>query len=57
MFLIVYVLQFFMLPFLLREGFLPTIVANSIYAAAFIQYHYITFLGYNGGNELQFLRV
>lgn len=51
MFLIVYVLQYFLLPYLLQAGFLPVLLSNTIYAAAFIHYHYITFLGYNGDSS------
>lgn len=53
LFLILYVLQYFLLPFLLTEGFLPTLVSNSLYCVAFCYYHYITFLGYSA---LPFLR-
>jgi hypothetical protein len=52
LFLILYVLQYFLLPFLLTEGFLPTLVSNSLYCVAFCYYHYITFLGYSGENVL-----
>jgi hypothetical protein len=48
LFLILYVLQYFLLPFLLTDGFLPILVSNSLYAVAFCYYHYITFLGYSG---------
>ena len=48
LFLILYVLQYFLLPFLVADGFLPILVSNTLYAIAFIYYHYITFLGYSG---------
>jgi len=46
-FLILYVLQYFCLPFLLSESFLATLFANSLYAFAFGYYLHLTFLGYN----------
>mmetsp|Transcript_30601 Transcript_30601/g.98534 ORF Transcript_30601/g.98534 Transcript_30601/m.98534 type:complete len:88 (+) Transcript_30601:85-348(+) len=41
-----YVLQFFLLPILLKGGFFATLVSNSLFLFAFGYYHYITFLGY-----------
>jgi hypothetical protein len=48
LFVVLYVLQFFLLPLVLGSGFLSTIIANSMYAFAFSYYFYVTFLGYNG---------
>ena len=48
LFLILYVVQYFLLPVLLTDGFLPLLLSNSLYAIAFCYYHYITFLGYSG---------
>ncbi|KAH3760813.1 hypothetical protein Pelo_7377C [Pelomyxa schiedti] len=45
-FLVVHVLQFFLLPLLVSRSFLSTILANSIYAFGYLYYLYITFLGY-----------
>ena len=53
LFLLLYVLQFLLLPVLLRGGLVATLLSNSLYAAAFAAYHYLTFLGYS---ELPFLR-
>ena len=47
LFLMVYVLQFFLLPFLLNGGILATLVSNTLFLAAAAYYHYITFLGYS----------
>uniref|UniRef100_A0A7S0NED4 UNC-50 family protein n=1 Tax=Hanusia phi TaxID=3032 RepID=A0A7S0NED4_9CRYP len=46
LFLMLYVLQFFLLPILLKGGFFATLVSNSLFLLAFGYYHYITFLGY-----------
>ena len=46
-------MQYFLIPFLLKDGFLSLLVANTLYAVAFAQYYYITFLGYSA---LPFLR-
>ena len=53
MLLLLHVGQYLLLPLLLREGLLPMLVSNTLYAAAFGVYHYLTFLGYS---ELPFLR-
>ena len=53
LFLLLYVLQFLLLPLLLRDGHLATLLSNTLYLAAFSAYHYLTFLGYS---ELPFLR-
>lgn len=41
-----YVVQFFLLPLLMRDGFVPLLIGNALYAAAACQYWYITFAGY-----------
>jgi hypothetical protein len=41
-----YVLQFLLLPLIMRDGFLAALVGNAVYAAAFAQYWYISFAGY-----------
>jgi len=46
-FLILYVLQYFAIPIILKDTFFALIVANTAYAVAVIYYHYIYFLGYN----------
>ncbi len=48
MFVLLFVAQFFLAPLLLSPDFLATVLANTLYAAAFAYYHYITFLGYSG---------
>ena len=53
LFLLLYVLQFLLLPLLLQPGFVSTLLSNSLYGGAFSVYHYIAFLGYS---ELPFLR-
>eukprot|EP00823_Brevimastigomonas_motovehiculus_P000164 TRINITY_DN10277_c0_g1_i1.p1 TRINITY_DN10277_c0_g1~~TRINITY_DN10277_c0_g1_i1.p1 ORF type:complete len:240 (-),score=20.21 TRINITY_DN10277_c0_g1_i1:52-771(-) len=45
-FLLLFVVQFFLSPLLLRMDLLATIFANSLYAFAFSYYYYISFLGY-----------
>lgn len=53
LFLLLYVLQYMLLPILLRPGMLASLLSNTLYAGAFSVYHYLTFLGYS---ELPFLR-
>ena len=53
MLLLLHVGQYLLLPLLLREGILPMLVSNTLYAGAFGVYHYLTFLGYS---ELPFVR-
>jgi hypothetical protein len=43
-----YVGQYALLPLLLRDGFLPALAANALYACAAAHYVYITFSGYLG---------
>lgn len=47
MFLLLYVLQFFLSPVLLGQGFLPALLANVLYGVGLSYYHYINFLGYS----------
>eukprot|EP00762_Andalucia_godoyi_P002743 ANDGO_04546.mRNA.1 Protein unc-50 homolog len=47
------VLQLFLLPFLLHEGFLARVLSNTIYLAAYAYYFYITWAGFV---ELPFLQ-
>lgn len=46
LFSLLYVVQFFFLPFILGVGLMPYIVSNTLFALAFIWYFYITHLGY-----------
>lgn len=46
-FILLYVIQYFIMLILLRDGFLSCFLANSLYSLAFSYYFYITFLGYN----------
>ena len=39
--------QFVLTPVLLRRGFIPSLLSNALYAAAFSYYHYLSFLGYS----------
>lgn len=45
-FVVLYGLQFFLLPLVLGEGLIPLLVANTLYAVAISWYWYITHLGY-----------
>ena len=45
-FVLLFALQYFLLPFLLTPHFLSTLAANTLYAAALAAYLYTTFLGY-----------
>jgi len=47
LFVLLYVVQYFILLAILRDGFVYTLLANGLYAFAFSYYFYITFLGYN----------
>jgi hypothetical protein len=46
-FILLYVVQYFLLLLFIRGGFLAVLVANGLYAVAFSYYFYITFLGYD----------
>lgn len=46
-FIVLYVLQYFLLLVFMREGFVFTLLANASYAIAFSYYFYVTFLGYD----------
>jgi hypothetical protein len=46
--LLTHVLQYFLLPLTMGDGFLPALLGNTIYAAALCHYFYITFWGYSG---------
>mmetsp|Transcript_28357 Transcript_28357/g.39909 ORF Transcript_28357/g.39909 Transcript_28357/m.39909 type:complete len:299 (+) Transcript_28357:156-1052(+) len=46
LFIVLYVVQFFLLPLILGRSLLALIVANTLYAVAFAWYWYITHLGY-----------
>eukprot|EP00727_Mastigamoeba_balamuthi_P012275 m51a1_g7670 hypothetical protein (1365) ;mRNA; r:465705-482863 len=52
-FLLVHVVQYFLLPLLTQPTFFATLLANTLYAGAWSYYMYITFLGYH---VLPFLR-
>lgn len=53
MFVLLHIVQYALLPLLLRPGFGYALLSNCIYAAAFSSYHYLTFLGYS---ELPFVQ-
>eukprot|EP00667_Euglena_gracilis_P022339 EG_transcript_24827 len=46
LFLMLYVVQYMLLPVLLTSAFVPRILANALYSAAFAYYFYITFVGF-----------
>lgn len=46
-FILLYVLQYFLLMLLMKDGFISCLIANALYTIAFIYYFYITFLGYD----------
>ena len=50
LFCLLWGVQFFLLPLVLGKSFLALIVSNTLYAAAFSWYWYITHLGYRGKN-------
>lgn len=47
-FLVLYVLQFFVLPLAMSQNFLATFFFNLLYALSISYYFHITFLGFNG---------
>merc|ERR1712014_323844 len=47
LFLILYVLHYFLLPFLIQDSFTAMVLSNLLYAAALCYYFYITSLGYS----------
>ncbi|CAM6105361.1 unnamed protein product [Calypogeia fissa] len=47
LFVLLYVLQFFLSPLLLAQGFIPTLLSNLLYVVALCYYHYLNFLGYD----------
>eukprot|EP01117_Protostelium_nocturnum_P012964 TRINITY_DN479_c2_g3_i1.p1 TRINITY_DN479_c2_g3~~TRINITY_DN479_c2_g3_i1.p1 ORF type:complete len:247 (+),score=19.81 TRINITY_DN479_c2_g3_i1:143-883(+) len=53
LFLMLYVLQFFLIPIILRPSFFATFIANTLYLFAISYYYHITFLGYNALPFLQ----
>lgn len=52
-FLVVSCTQYCTLPLLLREGFMATLAANTLWLAGAAAYAYITFLGYSGQQTSQ----
>jgi hypothetical protein len=46
LFLLLYVVQYMLLPILLSDAFFPRILSNSLWALACGYYHYINFIGY-----------
>ena len=46
MFVLLYVVQFLLLPLLVSSTLLATLASNTLYAVAFGAYHYVSFLGY-----------
>lgn len=52
-FILLYVIQYFVLLVFMNDGFFFTLLANITYMLAFIYYLYVTFLGYNALPFLQ----
>lgn len=52
-FLVLYVVQFFLLPVLLLDTYLAAFLSNVLYAVALSAYWYVTFLGYTSMPFLQ----
>jgi len=53
LFLVLYVLQFFLVPLLYSTRFVATLFANTMYLLAFGYYYHVTFLGYHALPFLQ----
>jgi len=53
LFIILYVIQYFLLPILQLDNIISTILADLLYLAAFSYYNYMTFRGYL---NLQFIK-
>jgi hypothetical protein len=47
LFVLLYVVQFFLSPFIMRDTFLALLLANALYAFAFGYYWFLTFLGFS----------
>ena len=47
-FVVIYGIQFFLLPIVLGKGFVSFLVSNLLYSVGFFGYFYITHLGYRG---------
>lgn len=47
LFLVLYVLHYFLLPFIIQPTFAATVVGNMLYGVALFYYFYITSLGYS----------
>ena len=48
MFLLLYVVQYFFILFLICNGYIQTLISNTLYALAFIYYFRLTWYGYSG---------
>jgi hypothetical protein len=48
LFVVIYGLQFFLLPLVLGKGFMSFLVSNALYSVGFFGYFYVTHLGYRG---------
>lgn len=57
LFCLLWGVQFFLLPLVLGKSFLALIISNTLYAAAFAWYWYITHLGYRGTNAMVYIYV
>lgn len=52
LFLILYIIQFFFLPVLIKSNLVSLLTANLIYLISMAWYCYGTFLGFNGKNNI-----
>lgn len=48
LFILLYVVEFFLLPFVLTNSFVSFIISNTLFAVAFSWYFFLTHLGYRG---------
>lgn len=47
LFVALYVIQYFVSPLLVAQGFVPVLLSNLLFMVAFSYYHYLNFLGYD----------
>lgn len=47
-FVLIYVVQFVLLPLVMLQGFVPFLVSNILHSVGFFYYFYVTHLGYRG---------
>eukprot|EP00300_Choanocystis_sp_HF-7_P002683 c12030_g1_i1.p1 GENE.c12030_g1_i1~~c12030_g1_i1.p1 ORF type:complete len:271 (+),score=52.10 c12030_g1_i1:773-1585(+) len=57
LFILLYVIQYFLAPFLLQPLFVSRLAANTLYLLAFVAYSYITFISYSDVDFLHHTEV